>query len=105
MNKLKDAKELTDDLEFVKDYEYTLGTDLLLAFGAAQYVVISMQPSVELDASHRSIEAGQLAHERYSHLLSSGLPFVRASGMQRVVDTAGNWSLGLCTLIALSTFH
>ena len=52
----------------------------------------------QADTLHRSNEAGQLAYERYFHLVSGGLPFVRASGMQRVVDTAGNWSLGLCFL-------
>ncbi|KIP09825.1 hypothetical protein PHLGIDRAFT_22644 [Phlebiopsis gigantea 11061_1 CR5-6] len=77
VRRLQGAKQLKGDLKFLKDYEYTLGVDDLLAFGALQ-----------------SYEAGELAHMRYSQLLTNGLPFVRASGMQRVVDTAGNWSLG-----------
>lgn len=43
----------------------------------------------------RSFESGQLQFERYSHLVTTSLPFIRASGMQRVIDTAGNWSLGM----------
>ncbi|GJE84780.1 histidine phosphatase family protein [Phanerochaete sordida] len=77
VERLQTAKQLHDDLKFVKDYEYTLGEDDLLAFGAEQ-----------------SFESGRLAYERYSQLLTTALPFIRASSMQRVVDTAGNWSEG-----------
>lgn len=41
MERLQSAKQLHDDLKFVKDYEYTLGEDDLLAFGAEQYVQLS----------------------------------------------------------------
>lgn len=41
VKRLQGAKKLTEDLKFVKDYEYTLGTDLLLAFGAEQCVFLT----------------------------------------------------------------
>lgn len=43
----------------------------------------------------RSSEAGQEAFARYSSLVSADeLPFVRASGSDRVVATANNWTAG-----------
>ncbi|EKM59567.1 uncharacterized protein PHACADRAFT_205786 [Phanerochaete carnosa HHB-10118-sp] len=77
IERLQSAKKLHDDLKFLKEYEYTLGEEDLIAFGAQQ-----------------SFEAGQQAYERYSYLLATTLPFIRASGIQRVVDSAGNWSRG-----------
>ncbi len=44
-------------------------------------------------------ESGQLAFDRYGHLADDrNVPFVRAAGTPRVVQSAGNWSLGACSL-------
>ncbi|KAI0369447.1 acid phosphatase [Pilatotrama ljubarskyi] len=65
-------------LKFLKEYEYELGADDLVPFGAAQ-----------------TFEAGQVAFKRYMHLVNSTqLPFVRAAGAPRVVSTATNWTVG-----------
>ena len=74
-----------------------MGADDLVAFGAQQCVRFPcLRDLIQPIHAFRSYEAGQLAYERYGNLLTYGLPFLRASGMQRVVDTAGNWSLGMC---------
>ncbi|KAH7887296.1 histidine phosphatase superfamily [Phlebopus sp. FC_14] len=79
VKKLQRATTFKDkSLDFVADYTYTLGTDDLVAFGAAQ-----------------SFDAGQVHYARYSSLVSDDvLPFVRASGSDRVVDSATNWTAG-----------
>ncbi|KAI0671267.1 acid phosphatase [Trametes maxima] len=65
-------------LKFLKEYEYTLGADDLVPFGAAQ-----------------TFEAGQIAFKRYAHLVNSTqIPFVRAAGAPRVIATATNWTVG-----------
>jgi hypothetical protein len=49
----------------------------------------------DLIAPNRSAESGALAYDRYRKLVSKGnLPFVRASGSDRVVDSATNWTAG-----------
>ncbi|EIW61545.1 phytase [Trametes versicolor FP-101664 SS1] len=77
--KLKAASNYTDPLlAFVTNYTYSLGQDSLVELGATQ-----------------SSEAGQEAFARYSSLVSADeLPFVRASGSDRVVATANNWTAG-----------
>ncbi|KAL1940035.1 hypothetical protein VTO73DRAFT_9370 [Trametes versicolor] len=77
--KLKAASNYTDPLlAFVTNYTYSLGQDSLVELGATQ-----------------SSEAGQEAFTRYSSLVSADeLPFVRASGSDRVVATANNWTAG-----------
>ena len=40
VQRLQSAEKLHDDLKFVRDYEYTLGADDLLAFGAQQCVLV-----------------------------------------------------------------
>ncbi|KAI0350156.1 phosphoglycerate mutase-like protein [Trametes cingulata] len=65
-------------LKFLEEYEYELGADDLVPFGAAQ-----------------TFEAGQIAFKRYMHLVNSTqIPFVRAAGAPRVVSTATNWTVG-----------
>ena len=65
-------------LKFLKDYEYELGADDLVPFGAAQ-----------------SFEAGEIAFKRYSNLVTpTEVPFVRAAGAPRVISTATNWTVG-----------
>ncbi|KAI8989846.1 phytase [Trametes punicea] len=79
ITKLQAAKAFTDPvLRFLKDYNYTLGHDDLVAFGATQSSI-----------------AGKEAFERYSSLISEeNLPFVRASSADRVVASALNWTAG-----------
>jgi hypothetical protein len=44
---------------------------------------------------NRSYIAGQEVYGRYSHLVKpKNLPFVRASGSERVIDSATNWTAG-----------
>ncbi|KAG7087385.1 hypothetical protein E1B28_013357 [Marasmius oreades] len=65
-------------LDFLKTYKYDLGTDDLVPSGAQQ-----------------SFDAGQVAFNRYAHLISEEkLPFVRASQSQRVILSATNWTAG-----------
>ncbi|KAG0695990.1 histidine phosphatase superfamily [Suillus ampliporus] len=79
VKRLKSAKSFLDaSLDFVANYTYALGTDDLVPFGATQ-----------------SFEAGQLHYGRYASLVNERmLPFVRASGSDRVVDSALNWTAG-----------
>ncbi|KAH9849480.1 acid phosphatase [Lenzites betulinus] len=76
---LSSAEKFRDKrLKFLKEYEYQLGADDLVPFGAAQ-----------------TFEAGQLAFKRYAHLVNTTqIPFVRAAGAPRVISTATNWTVG-----------
>ena len=48
--------------------------------------------------SRRSFESGEAAYKRYGHLVSQQLlPFVRASGIDRIIKSAGNWTVGKFT--------
>ncbi|KAK3687294.1 histidine phosphatase superfamily [Podospora appendiculata] len=64
--------------EFIKDYQYTLGADQLTALGQEQMV-----------------NSGIKFYNRYKALASKSLPFVRASGQDRVVQSAQNFTQGL----------
>ncbi|KAF8549943.1 acid phosphatase [Imleria badia] len=79
VKKLKRAKKFKDPkLAFVDQYEYTLGIDDLVPFGAAQ-----------------SFDAGQEHVVRYAGLVNEDmLPFIRASESGRVIDSARNWTAG-----------
>ncbi|KAI0677679.1 phytase [Trametes maxima] len=79
IGKLQAAKTYTDPiLSFVQNYTYSLGVADLVGLGAIQ-----------------SAEAGREAFERYSSLVTAdNIPFVRASGSDRVVATANNWTVG-----------
>lgn len=63
--------------EFIKDYEYTLGSDQLTVFGRQQL-----------------INSGIKFYTRYRSLASKSVPFIRASGQDRVVESALNWTQG-----------
>ncbi|KAI1097921.1 phosphoglycerate mutase-like protein [Jackrogersella minutella] len=65
------------DFKFIKGYKYTLGADQLTRFGEQQMV-----------------DSGSNFYERYKHLAGSNLPFVRASGQERVVESAKYWTQG-----------
>ncbi|KAG5342942.1 hypothetical protein C0989_005891 [Termitomyces sp. Mn162] len=77
--KLAAVQNYTDSsLDFLKNYTYPLSSDLLVPFGAAQ-----------------SFSAGQEHFERYKSIVSEDqLPFVRASGSDRVIHSATNWTAG-----------
>jgi len=71
-------KFLDSRLDFLREFQYDLGEDVLTAFGAAQ-----------------SFESGQATFHRYSHLIDAkSMPFVRASGEDRVISSAANWTVG-----------
>ncbi|KAI0629941.1 acid phosphatase [Trametes polyzona] len=76
---LASADKFRDErLKFLKEYEYGLGADDLVPFGAAQ-----------------TFESGQVAYKRYAHLVNATqIPFVRAAGAPRVISTATNWTVG-----------
>ncbi|KAF8998836.1 phytase [Cyathus striatus] len=83
VGKLQSAGEFTDPrLDFLRNFTYDLGQDNLVRFGALQ-----------------AQQSGTRHAARYAHLSSPSLnttniPFIRASGSQRVVDSATNWTLG-----------
>ncbi|KAJ3711961.1 histidine phosphatase superfamily [Lentinula raphanica] len=79
VNKLQNATAFEDPkLEFVRDYTWKLGISDLVSFGAAQ-----------------SLIAGAEAYQRYEDLVDlDTIPFVRASGSERVIESATNWTYG-----------
>ncbi|KAF8692606.1 hypothetical protein AX14_002450 [Amanita brunnescens Koide BX004] len=78
LSKLKSAHTYLDPLLFVKTYEFDLGADDLVYYGAQQAQF-----------------TGKETFLRYPHLVSEdNLPFVRAAGSQRVIDSAANWTVG-----------
>ncbi|KAH8092499.1 phytase [Cristinia sonorae] len=86
LDKLLAVREFTDPgLDFLKTFQYDLGANDLVPFGAAQ-----------------SFDSGAEVYERYAHLVSKkNLPFVRASSSERVVKSAMNWTQGF----SASSFH
>lgn len=75
ISKMQAVPEWKDPaLNFIKSFVYDLGSDTLLPFGARQ-----------------SYDGGVQAAQRYKHL---GTPFARASGSERVVHSALNWTAG-----------
>ncbi|RPD56732.1 acid phosphatase [Lentinus tigrinus ALCF2SS1-7] len=76
---ISSAEKFSDKrLKFLEDYEYELGADDLVPFGAAQ-----------------SFESGEIAFKRYANLVSpTEIPYVRAAGAPRVISTATNWTVG-----------
>ncbi|KAH7909637.1 phytase [Hygrophoropsis aurantiaca] len=79
VKKLRKAKHHKHkSVKFLENYKWNLGQDDLVPFGAAQ-----------------SFEAGWVHFKRYEHLIDEGnLPFVRASGADRVIMSALNWTAG-----------
>ncbi|KZS87509.1 phosphoglycerate mutase-like protein [Sistotremastrum niveocremeum HHB9708] len=81
IDKLHRVRKFKDpSLEFLREYAYDLGVEDLVPYGAAQ-----------------SFDSGQLAAMRYASLVSSdadSIPFLRAAGDERVVDSGTNWTVG-----------
>ncbi|KAH8827733.1 histidine phosphatase superfamily [Flagelloscypha sp. PMI_526] len=68
----------TNELQFLRNYTYSLGSSDLLPYGAEE-----------------SRHAGEIAFERYPQLVSAeNLPFVRSSSGERCVLSATNWTAG-----------
>ncbi|KAG1729990.1 histidine phosphatase superfamily [Suillus lakei] len=79
LQKLLNASKYTDTkLGFLRSYQWHLGEADLVPFGATQ-----------------SFQSGAEIYHRYGHLVDDHtLPFVRASGGDRVVKSAVNWTAG-----------
>lgn len=71
------VKEYSGRYAFLADYEYTLGADQLTTFGQQELV-----------------NSGIKFYNRYKDLTQDVVPFVRASGEDRVVESALNWTQG-----------
>ena len=71
------VENYSEEYAFLKDYAYTLGADQLSIFGQQEL-----------------INLGSHFYQRYHALAQAFTPFVRASGQQRVVESAQNFSQG-----------
>lgn len=71
------VQDFRGDFEFLADYSYNLGVDKLTAFGAQQMV-----------------NSGTAFFTRYKDLGLQSVPFVRASGQQRVIESAERFGHG-----------
>lgn len=69
--------DYSEEYKFIRDFDYTLGADQLTDFGRRQM-----------------IEQGQAVAERYGHLADEIEPFIRASGQERVIESAEKWAEG-----------
>lgn len=67
----------TGKYAFLRDYKYSLGADMLTAFGEQQMV-----------------NNGIKFYGRYKHLAKTATPFMRTAGQQRVVDSANLFGTG-----------
>ena len=76
--KIKDyVTRYEGDYEFLEDYVYSLGADQLTAFGEQEMV-----------------NSGIDFYERYQALANASVPFIRASGQQRVIESAEKFGQG-----------
>ncbi|KAH7887292.1 histidine phosphatase superfamily [Phlebopus sp. FC_14] len=82
LQKLVDAASYSDKaFEFLGDFEWDLGVADLLPLGEKE-----------------AFEAGSEHYLRYRHLITADdVPFVRASGSDRVVYSATNWTAGFAS--------
>ncbi|KAI5868500.1 acid phosphatase [Durotheca rogersii] len=65
------------NVQFLKTYQYKLGADQLTSLGQRQMV-----------------ESGIKFYRRYRQLANTNTPFIRASGQDRVVESAEKWAKG-----------
>ncbi|KAI1083483.1 phosphoglycerate mutase-like protein [Whalleya microplaca] len=78
INRIHDGvTEYGKGFEFIKDYKYTLGADQLTLFGQWQMM-----------------DSGIDFYHRYEKLAKTVSPFIRASGQERVIESASNWTQG-----------
>ncbi|CAN9118465.1 unnamed protein product [Alternaria alternata] len=66
------------EFRFLKDYDYTLGADELTDAGRQEMV-----------------NSGAHFYRRYQKLIDDNVPFVRAGGQHRVVESAERWLAGV----------
>ena len=71
------AKNLTGPFAFLVDYSYDLKSDQLTDFGRQEM-----------------LNAGIAFYQRYDSLAAQAVPFVRASGQDRVIESADNFLRG-----------
>ncbi|RMZ73127.1 3-phytase a [Pyrenophora seminiperda CCB06] len=72
------SKSYPNKYAFLRDYEYTLGSDQLTDAGRQEMV-----------------NSGAHFYRRYSKLVDENTPFVRAGGQQRVVESGEKWLMGV----------
>lgn len=72
------SKAYPGNFGFLKDYQYTLGSDSLTAAGQQEMVNSGMQ-----------------FFNRYTALAQNNTPFVRSASQQRVIESAQKWLSGL----------
>ena len=73
----KDVKKFSGKYQFLGEYKYSLGSEDLTSFGQQELV-----------------NSGTKFYNRYKSLAKQGAPFIRASGSERVVMSAQNFSQG-----------
>lgn len=71
------VKSFDGEFSFFANYSYTLGADELTHFGKQEMV-----------------KSGQAFFSRYKDLAKTSIPFVRASGQRRVIDSAQDFNKG-----------
>ena len=71
------VRSFDSEFSFLANYSYTLGADELTEFGKQEMV-----------------NSGQAFFSRYKDLAKTSLPFVRASGQRRVIDSAQDFNKG-----------
>lgn len=71
------VQNFSEEYVFLKDYKYKLGADQLTTFGQQELV-----------------NSGITFYNRYKSLTKDFIPFVRASGQERVIRSAQNFSQG-----------
>ena len=71
------VQNFSGDFRFLTNYTYTLGADQLTTFGEQQMVFSGMD-----------------FFDQYANLAASSVPFFRASGQQRVIESAQAFSRG-----------
>lgn len=72
------AKEFKGKYKFLKDYVYTLGAESLTPFGEQEEINLGIQ-----------------FFNRYTKLLQKYTPFIRASGVPRIIKSAEDFSLAV----------
>ena len=80
------VQNFSGDYAFLANYSYNLGADQLTQFGREEM-----------------INSGEDFFSRYAHLTTSNVPFIRASGQDRVIESAELFSQGFH--IAKSSLH
>jgi Histidine phosphatase superfamily (branch 2) len=74
----QDVRSFSGPYQFLRRYKYPLGADKLTAFGQGELV-----------------RSGEAFYKRYRSLTNATAPFVRASGQNRVVVSAQNFTQGM----------